>query len=1245
MASSSPRMYRTTSYADRLDDEGLDHLLDESDDEQFKWEGRGYGFDGELGKAEKEREEQRRILAKAVKSGDVDKLRKLLKSVGPDDVVDLINEHDGKNYSALHYAAASNNVTTVKLLLKYGADVNSVGAACRQPLHLAAAASPPKESKKGDSPRKTSVVKLLLSKNANINSQDFLGRTPLHIAILHNNSTAEGVLLANDDIDINKFDHHRATPLVLACYYGRSDVAAVLIKLDAELSGIRGFDENMDTPLHIALRERHLKIAKCIVEKGIVNGNITSLLTESNRNCVEPIHEVVKGGHRDILKHVFKECSDVSDILNRWDRNADTPLHIATYCGQYEITKMMVKKGADLDSMNKDRRTPLHLACAGNFQTIAVLFVENGADLKASDDDGLAPLQVAANSKSLDTIVALLERLRNLDLQTAGGRNDCLGPKLLEWVAAENKADALQILLQHGTKLHGVKENDVLGYILDAASKGHTETVVALINWNREVLKKRDDRGRTPLHLAAEAGREATTNELLKARPHVDETDVNGFTALHCAAENGWVRTAEVLIRSKYDINKQTTDNQRTPLHLACGSGHFQMAKLLIFKEGADILLLDGDGENCLIQAIKGAHENVGRLLLSHEKWRDLMAITCLHPNSTDETTTPMRVLIEHMPDIAIYVMDRCISWQNKTRLEFDFELLDDTFSPWRLRPKTAEKDANDLHISTANGLEDHHVIRVASVSLEPNGLTNDGAHVSTDDNTPIDDEGVVPEGAHKDDDFPYEENGRLKKYAMPYTTKASEIRDAHPLNIMVSLKRGELLAHPLVTSLLHHKWTSNGRFFILLSLSFYLIFLLMLTGYVVVVPPSFYARSANTTTGVTWFADGEERWVEDGLTPEVIIFGLLGDWVVLVLSIINLLREFLQLKSYGLSYFNFGNLLEWVLYTLTVLFVLPLSDIQYITGIHIRMDWQWQCGAVAVFLAWINLILFVRRFAALGIYVIMLIDILRTFLKFVLILALFIVAFSMAFYMLLMNQEPFHRIQYSFAKTFVMMLGEVDFGDIFHDQNYLNTENTLAGGEEDFFLTNLFYEGITYTIFALFFVIMSILIMNMMVGLAVDDIHAIQQKAELHRLVMQAELVMTVQQALPMRIWRSAVICRKVIDMDEELTGLSKYYRAYRGYSQHVKKAIARAEETANMVDMSQEDDSNNRFFSDMTHRLKVMESKAAEECEKRNIELAEIRADQRLLRDRFNGVEKKLDSFLNALTDIMEGRAADAD
>lgn len=33
---------------------------------------------------------------------------------------------------------------------------------------------------------------------------------------------------------------------------------------------------------------------------------------------------------------------------------------------------------------------------------------------------------------------------------------------------------------------------------------------------------------------------------------------------------------------------------------------------------------------------------------------------------------------------------------------------------------------------------------------------------------------------------------------------------------------------------------------------------------------------------------------------------------------------------------------------------------------------WQWQCGAVAVFLAWINLILFLRKFPQFGIYIVM---------------------------------------------------------------------------------------------------------------------------------------------------------------------------------------------------------------------------------------------------------------------------------
>ena len=63
-------------------------------------------------------------------------------------------------------------------------------------------------------------------------------------------------------------------------------------------------------------------------------------------------------------------------------------------------------------------------------------------------------------------------------------------------------------------------------------------------------------------------------------------------------------------------------------------------------------------------------------------------------------------------------------------------------------------------------------------------------------------------------------------------------------------------------------------------------------------------------------------------------------------------------------------------------------------------------------------------------------------------------------------------------------MIGELDFGDIFYGTNYLGTENTFAQGEEEFFLSTIFYKGVTYAIFLLFLVIMSILIMNLLVSL-----------------------------------------------------------------------------------------------------------------------------------------------------------------
>lgn len=67
--------------------------------------------------------------------------------------------------------------------------------------------------------------------------------------------------------------------------------------------------------------------------------------------------------------------------------------------------------------------------------------------------------------------------------------------------------------------------------------------------------------------------------------------------------------------------------------------------------------------------------------------------------------------------------------------------------------------------------------------------------------------------------------------------------------------------------------------------------------------------------------------------------------------------------------------------------------------------NWHQSLGALTVWLSWINLVLFMRRFPKIGIYVVMLTHIFKTFARFFMVFALFIIAFGLGFHMLLNEQ------------------------------------------------------------------------------------------------------------------------------------------------------------------------------------------------------------------------------------------------
>jgi ankyrin repeat protein len=99
----------------------------------------------------------------AANRGDLQKLRVVL-------TVDNVNNVDSSGWTALHYAAHSDEFDCTKLCLAMGANVNACNKYGSTPLHHASAHS-------------VDVVRLLLDAHATVDATDISGHTALYLVI------------------------------------------------------------------------------------------------------------------------------------------------------------------------------------------------------------------------------------------------------------------------------------------------------------------------------------------------------------------------------------------------------------------------------------------------------------------------------------------------------------------------------------------------------------------------------------------------------------------------------------------------------------------------------------------------------------------------------------------------------------------------------------------------------------------------------------------------------------------------------------------------------------------------------------------------------------------------------------------------------------------------------------------------------------------------------------------------------
>ena len=105
------------------------------------------------------------------------------------------------------------------------------------------------------------------------------------------------------------------------------------------------------------------------------------------------------------------------------------------------------------------------------------------------------------------------------------------------------------------------------------------------------------------------------------------------------------------------------------------------------------------------------------------------------------------------------------------------------------------------------------------------------------------------------------------------------------------------------------------------------------------------------------------------------------------------------------IAYFLNFTLFFALTFSLLYIFFIFCTSSLFLFIYPVLQTWQWEAGALAVLLSWLELTMIMRRIKDIGIYIVMYVHIIHTFVKVALSLIFALFGFAFCFHMLLANQ------------------------------------------------------------------------------------------------------------------------------------------------------------------------------------------------------------------------------------------------
>ena len=325
-----------------------------------------------------------------------------------------------------------------------------------------------------------------------------------------------------------------------------------------------------------------------------------------------------------LIEFELDEESKQYAISVQVNANNDSALIVAVKKGETNAIELLLSWGAQIESHDLNNSTALHWAASRGHVDAVTCLLEHGALLEARGWGNNTPLNFAVRDGKSAVVELLLKKNASVNARNSKGQN------ALD-IAIASHPEFVEPILMHLATLPADEQAECLlnvpggpypNVLFYATANKPTlfDTLVSNVlqqptqELTRAVCDASNEKGCTPLILAAQIGAHESLRKLLAFGLEIESHDLNNSTALHWAASRGHVDAVTCLLEHGALLEARGWGNN-TPLNFAVRDGKSAVVELLL-KKNASVNARNSKGQNALDIAIASHPEFVEPILM-----------------------------------------------------------------------------------------------------------------------------------------------------------------------------------------------------------------------------------------------------------------------------------------------------------------------------------------------------------------------------------------------------------------------------------------------------------------------------------------------------------------------------------------------------------------------------------------------------------------------------------------------------